>query len=74
MGASTRVTGADLIDSEGNIHCFMLPMSSCNINICVLSQFRILVVVKFMNTQLFFFKLTTCTRDLLDSVQGTALH
>ena len=38
-----------------NLHCFMLPLSSCDIKISVVSQCRILVAVQFMNTQLFAF-------------------
>ena len=30
MGTSVDVTGADLIDSEANMHCFKELLSSCN--------------------------------------------
>ena len=49
------VTAADLIDLDGNLHCFMLPLSSCDIKISVVSWCRILVAVQYMNTQLFVF-------------------
>ena len=37
--------GADVIDSEGNMHCFMLLLSSLFAKISVLTQCRILVAV-----------------------------
>ena len=57
------VTAADLIDLDGNLHCFMLPLSSCDIKISVVSWCRILVAVQYMNTQLFvfFFSTEICT-------------
>ena len=62
-GTKACVTAADLIDSDENMHCFMRPLSSCDIKISVVSQCRILMVVQYTNTQLFafFFWLTTCT-------------
>ena len=36
----TCVTSADLIDSDENLHCFKLPLSSCYIKISVVSQCR----------------------------------
>ena len=39
------VTAADLIDSDGKLLCFMLPLSSCDIKISVVSWCRILVAV-----------------------------
>ena len=32
-GTKACVTSADLIDSDENMHCFTLPLSSCNIKI-----------------------------------------
>ena len=52
-GTKPCVTAADLIESDGNLHCFMLPLSSCNIKIFVVSHCRILVAVQYMNTPLF---------------------
>ena len=62
-GTKAWVIAADLIDSDGNLHCFVLPLSSCDIKITVVSQCRILVPVPYMNTQLFtfFFSTETCT-------------
>ena len=57
----TVCLAADLIDSDGNVHCCMLPLSSWDIKISVVSQCRILVTVQYVNTQCFFFQLTTCT-------------
>ena len=56
-GTKTCVTAADLIDLDGNMHCFMLPFkfSIFNIKISVVSKCEILVTVHFMNTQLFAF-------------------
>ena len=49
------VIASDLIDSDGNMHCFMLPLSSCGIKISVLCKCWIFVTVQYMNTQLFAF-------------------
>ena len=65
-GTKACVTAADLIDSDENLHCFTLPLSSCNIKISVVSQCRILVAVQYMNTQLFAFFLSTDNLHLLD--------
>ena len=46
MGTKACVTAADLIDSDGDLHCFMLHLSNCNIKISVVSQCRILVAVQ----------------------------
>ena len=64
---------ADFIDSDGNMRCFMQPLSSCNVKISVLSScdVRISVVfqciilgpVLYMNTHHICF-LTTCTLAL----------
>ena len=40
MGTKACVTAADLIDSDESLHCFMLPLSSCDIKISVVSQCR----------------------------------
>ena len=61
------VTAADLIDSDENLHCFLLTLSSCNIKISVVSQCRstagILWLFKISTHSLsrFFNRLTTCT-------------
>ena len=60
------VTAAGLFDSDGKLHCFMLPLSSCDIKISVVSWCRILVVVQYMNTQLFAFFFSTDNLHLLD--------
>ena len=62
-GTKAFVTAADLIEGDGNLHCFMPPLSSCEIKISVVSQCRILVAVQYMNTQVltFCFRLTACT-------------
>ena len=57
-GTKAFVTTADLSDSDGNLHCFRMPLSSCDIKISVVSQCRILVAVQYMDTQLFGFFLT----------------
>ena len=44
-GTGSGVAGADLTDSAGNMHCFMLPLSSLFTKISVLTQCRILVAV-----------------------------
>ena len=63
-GTKACVTAADLIVLDGNIHCFMLPSSSCNIKISVVSQCRILMPVYYMKKpQLNFFQLTTCNNN-----------
>ena len=51
-GTKARVTAADLIDLDGNMNCFMWPMSSCNNKTSDVSQCRILVAVQYMKTQL----------------------
>ena len=33
MGIKAYITAADLIYSDGDMHCFMLPLSSCYINL-----------------------------------------
>ena len=66
MGTKVCVTAADLIDLDGNIHCFMLPLSSCYIKLSVVSQCRTLVAVQYMNTQLFTFFVSTDNLHLLD--------
>ena len=48
--------------------CFMLPLSSCNIKISVVSQCRILMAVQYMNMQLFVF-FSTDNLHLLDCSQ-----
>ena len=50
-------TAVDLIDLPvaGNMHSFMLPLSRCYIKTSVVSQYRVLVPVQYMNTQLFTF-------------------
>ena len=65
-GNKACITAADLIDSNGNLHCFTRPLSSCDIKISVVSQCRILVAVQYMNTQLFAFFLPTDNLHLLD--------
>ena len=40
MGTKACVTSADLIDSDENLHCFTLSLSSCDIKISVVSQCR----------------------------------
>ena len=37
-GTKAYITAADLIDSDGNMHCFMHPLSSCNIKTSVVSE------------------------------------
>ena len=39
-GTKACVKAADLIDSDENLHCFKLPLSSCYIKISVVSQCR----------------------------------
>ena len=39
-GTKACVTAANLIDSDENLHCFTLPLSSCYIKISVVSQRR----------------------------------
>ena len=39
-GTKACVTAADLIDSDENLHCFTLPLSSCYIKISIVSQYR----------------------------------
>ena len=38
--AGINPDAADLIDSDENLHCFTLPLSSCDIKISVVSQCR----------------------------------
>ena len=65
-GTKAFVTAADLIEGDGNLHCFMPPLSSCEIKISVVSQCRILVAVQYMNTQEFAFCCSTDNLHLLD--------
>ena len=55
------------MDSDGNMHCFLLPLSSCYIEISAVSQCRILWLFSIRKHSClhFFFRLTPCT--LLDS-------
>ena len=39
-GTKACVTAADLVGSDENLHCFTLPLSSCDIKISVVSQCR----------------------------------
>ena len=39
-GTKACVTAAGLIDLDENLHCFMLPLSNCDIKISVVSQCR----------------------------------
>ena len=43
MGTKASVTAADIIGLDGNRHCFMQPLRSCNMKISVVSQCRILL-------------------------------
>ena len=54
-GTKACVTTTDLIDLDGSLHCFMRPLSSCNIKISVASLCRMLTAVWYMKTQLFAF-------------------
>ena len=63
------VTAANLFDLEGNIHCFMRPLSSRYVKISVVSQCWILVAVQIINTQLFAF----FSADNLNLLECTAL-
>ena len=45
------ITAADLIDSDGLLHA---ALSSCDIKISIVSQYRILVAVQYVNTQLIY--------------------
>ena len=66
MVTKACATAANLIDSDGNLHCFMWTLSSYDIEISVVSQGRILVAVQYMNTQLFVFSFSTDILHLLD--------
>ena len=56
------ITGADLINLEVNMNCFMWPLNSWDIIISGVSQRRILVAVEFISSWLFiFFKQKTCS-------------
>ena len=51
------------MDSDGNMHCFLLPLSSCYIEISAVSQCRILWLFSIRKHSClhFFFRLTPCT-------------
>ena len=49
METKACVTAADFIDSDGNMHCFMQPLSSCDVKISFVSQCMILGPVQYMN-------------------------
>ena len=74
-GTKARVTAADLIDLDGNMNCFMWPMSSCNNKTSYVSQCRILVAVQYMKTQLLrvTFVFTDWNLQLLDCQSASSV-
>ena len=65
-GTKACVTAADLIESDGKMHGFMWPLSSCYIKLSVVSQCRISLPVQYMNIQLFVFLFSIDNLHLLD--------
>ena len=65
-GTKACVMAAHLMASDGNMYCFMVPFSSCDIKISVVSQCRILMALQYMNTQLFAFTFSTDNLHLLN--------
>ena len=65
MGTNASITGADLIDLEGNKHCFMCPLSNCTFKISIVCHCRFSWLIRRKTRSLLLFLTdSTCTAVL----------